>query len=350
MYWCRGISQKSHGNTFIALYMSAGVIYEVTWPVNLKWREKKILFFSLNADDWLYSGGSKIKQTKSLIQEYWIEIFSSQSNDLSFSSRTACSWTPHSNWSFCLRICGSKSLFGLVGFFIPEFEEHFEGNAAHVGLNYCHGEKLPVHKCQWAQHTSNGWFSTRDHQDFPVITAAVAAGRRWCEAWPLLWVSLLETEVKCGYEDFCTSAKPSWLCLFLFPTPPLALRPPSAITSSRLFIPEHTSSQYNKFPYIIENVLVFLSECQCRSEIGRVSCLTKKTQDPPTQVSRPQLWCFPSRRASTPLKLDDIKVASGFMGMTARYLWKYTTSFFAQREESSSALACSCWLCFVPLN
>lgn len=103
--------------------------------------------------------------------------------------------------------------------------------------------------------------------------------------------------IYCGSGGFCTAAKHSRLCFLLFPAP----GPPSAITFSRLFIPEHTSSRSNKFLYIIENVIVFLSECQCRSAMGRVSCLTKnldpRSSVPAAALVFPQQTCLNSTEA-----------------------------------------------------
>lgn len=72
---------------------------------------------------------------------------------------------PPKKCPLCLRFWRPESIFTerlLQTRGYREQNKHSEGNAAHVCLNYCPGEKLPIHKYQLGWYTSSGCLYLRD--------------------------------------------------------------------------------------------------------------------------------------------------------------------------------------------
>lgn len=92
-----------------------------------------------------------------------------------------------------------------------------------------------------------GRFNSRDHPEFPSITAAVAAVRQWCQARPWLLVSRQSWLYLLRFRGFLHGCRTS---MTRTSTTISAQAPYSVIISSRLYIPEQTWSWSHKFPYI----------------------------------------------------------------------------------------------------
>lgn len=196
-----------------------------------------------------------------------------------------------------------------------------------------------------------GRFNSRDHPEFPSITAAVAAVRQWCQArpWPLVsrqsWLYLLRFR---GLLHGCRTTNDSDLVPSTSTTIS-AHRPPIvwSFPQDYLFLNRRDLCPTS---FLISKQGNVISECQRTSDIGRVPCL-KKNLEAHSSVPATAL-VFPNRRASAPLKVDDIKVTSEVYGNDCPVSMKAYDFIFCSRQRIivSPCTQLLAFLRFIKLN